>query len=103
MKTAATEVLNASSRRVLLDESSEQDNLIDHDYITNWKHISEWGERIITYVAGYVAHKLAAKLACEQCTKALFVAEPTAATNSFIQQKSRGGLRNSSQSVLTTA
>ncbi|KAH9380944.1 hypothetical protein HPB48_008395 [Haemaphysalis longicornis] len=101
---SGAEVLNATTqrKRLLDDESIEQSGapFSDHNYTINVDHITEWGARTITHVAGYVAFKLEDKLSCEECTAALFSAEPSAAAYLFKRRKSRGGLRYPSESAI---
>lgn len=99
----SSQVLNISApRRQLLDSDAVQQSRVtaaDHDYIIAPGYISECGGRIVAYMAGYVAHKLAAKLTCEHCTSALLTTE-RGNIYSLIKRKSRGGLKYPSESVL---
>lgn len=101
-KASSMKVLNESvQRKQLLDAETIEESHIssEHDYIIAPEYISECGGRIVTYMAGYVAHKLSSKLTCEYCTTALLTTQP-GESYSLIVRKNRGGLRFPSESVL---
>lgn len=74
------------------DTAAQHQIARDHDCISHPEHNTEWGDRVVTYLAGYVSHKLHTKLMCDQCAVALFASRPQGDTYSFIQRKSSGGL-----------
>lgn len=95
-------LLNATAQRrqLLSEECIEQSHVVgEHDYCASLEHISDFGSRAVTYIAGYVAHKLGSKLMCAHCTGALF-GTSRAADTAFIQRKSKGGLHYPSKCVL---
>lgn len=88
----------SSARRSLVEESEgtsmdrDDDITLDHDYLPDPRFVSELSERIIAYIARFVARHLQKRLHCADCIDALTTTAPTDPIYSLIRHKTLGGL-----------
>lgn len=99
---------NINSDKIVEEENSQNINsfIMDHDYIVSNSDysFSYFSKEVITYVAGFVVHKLTNTLKCNSCKYALCATDKACFLNSFITLKNkvgdRGGLIYPSDSVM---
>ncbi|XP_022182833.1 uncharacterized protein LOC111042513 [Myzus persicae] len=99
---------NINSDKIVEEENSQNINsfIMDHDYIVSNSDysFSYFSKEVITYVAGFVVHKLTNTLKCNNCKYALCATDKACFLNSFITLKNkvgdRGGLIYPSDSVM---
>jgi len=75
----------------------------DHDYvdIPNYGYLSHFKMAVVTYIAGYVVNMVLKKIICEFCRISLTCDNAGGTIGGlFMKLKSRGGLRNASESVI---
>jgi len=99
---------NINSDKIVEEENSQNINsfIMDHEYIVSNSDysFSYFSKEVLTYVAGFVVHKLTNTLKCNTCKYALCVTDKACFLNSFIALKNkvgyRGGLIYPSDSVM---
>lgn len=88
----SVEVLNwTSAGRTLIEDGEDvgrgNDDLLDHDYLPDPRHISERSQRTVLYIAGVLAWFLLQKLRCTECVVTLAAAPDRDPAHSLMQQK----------------
>ncbi|KAM7282446.1 uncharacterized protein ISCGN_002596 [Ixodes scapularis] len=104
----SVEVLNwTTARRSLIEDGEDvgrgDDDLLDHDYLPDPRHISELSQRAVVYIAGFVVRFLLQKLRCTECVAALTAAPGTDPAHSLLQRKTAEDLPCPSADVLETS
>jgi len=102
-------ILNCSSDqkkkddRVLdLTEDFQLDDLTqeDHDYVSSRWKLDAYNKYAITYIAGFIIHKITQKTSCHCCTMHIVGDEKSAPNSLLITMKNRGGLMYPSEDVV---
>ncbi|CAH2101072.1 unnamed protein product [Euphydryas editha] len=70
----------------------------DHDYLADPTRLTEFSQKVIIYIAGFVIKSLEGQIKCEQCISSLHTNEKMKDTLQYIKDK--GGLRYPSKSVI---
>lgn len=76
------DIINMTSRlsrmvndtTICTNEDKKKDQfhiIVDHNYLTDIREISEFSQNVIEYIAGYVVKQLKEKLHCEECLNVL--------------------------------
>lgn len=92
--------INSTCGRVCLVDLCESAGVVeDHTYVKRLELISECSEHIVTYIAGFVVHKLVKILHCETCIGALRCTD-VRPSHCLITVKNHGGLVFPSKDVI---
>ncbi|XP_037295086.1 uncharacterized protein LOC115456290 isoform X1 [Manduca sexta] len=70
----------------------------DHDYLADPTRLTEFAEKVIVYIAGFIIKSLENQIKCEQCLESLYNTEKI--VNSLQFKKDKGGLRYPSRDLI---
>lgn len=88
---SAIDAINNSLTKNIIFDRHELDNLEDTYPDIQVPYLSEYSEKVVAYIAGFVVYKLKKKLYCESCISAL-TAPCSLSVHTLIAVKNKGGL-----------